>query len=282
MIHPSSFILPPSALSSACQSLTSNTARSIFFILHFPFLSPSSRAPFLLDSRAPLWYTLGPTGKKPQIHLTVERGKIFGRTTYDIITAVPAILWALTIHEFAHGWVAHKCGDDTALHAGRLTLNPLAHLDLFGTIAFIIMGFGWAKPVPVNPHNFRKPRRDDILVSLAGVTANLLSAVGFSLVLRVLLALPPTKLISMLQVVVLQSIFFNLVLLFFNLIPIPPLDGSHVLRELLPWDLRARYDEMRPYAPFMLLALIFLGRPLLNLLIWRPSQFLADLLLTGL
>jgi len=188
----------------------------------------------------------------------------------------------LTIHEFAHGWVAHKCGDDTALYAGRLTLNPLAHLDLFGTIAFIIAGFGWAKPVPVNPYNFRNPRRDDILVSLAGVTANFLSAVGFSLVLRVLAALPGASLGVTLQVVLFHSIFFNLLLMFFNLIPIPPLDGSHVLRELLPWDLRARYDEMRPYAPFMLLALIFLGRPLLRFLIWEPTQFIAELLLTGL
>ena len=174
-----------------------------------------------------------------------------------MLRALP-ILWAITIHEFAHGWVAHKCGDDTALHAGRLTLNPLAHLDPFGTLCFLIAGFGWAKPVPVNPYNFRNPRRDDILVSVAGVCANLLSALAFALIL--------------------------LVLIFFNLIPIPPLDGSHVLEQFLPWGLRERYNrDIKPYGMFILMGLIFilpmLGFDVLGYIIWRPTLLVSRALL---
>lgn len=201
----------------------------------------------------------------------------------------------MTIHEFAHGWVAHKCGDDTALHAGRLTLNPLAHLDLFGTLCFLIAGFGWAKPVPVNPYNFRNPRRDDILVSLAGVCANLLSALAFALILRAVVtsygyerllieALNGRITFTHTLVALLETcVFINLILIFFNLIPVPPLDGSHVLEQFLPWDLRERYNrEIRPYGMFILMGLIFilpmLGFNVLRYIIWVPTRFIEDAL----
>jgi len=203
--------------------------------------------------------------------------------------------------------MAHKCGDDTALYSGRLTLNPLAHLDLFGTLAFFLVHVGWAKPVPVNPNNFRNYKRDDILVSVAGVGANLISAVLFALIFRVLLSAFPAEavaalyyldrgiriqgvgspLIASLIVVLLIAVSFNLVLLFFNLIPIPPLDGSHVLKQMLPWSAREWYEvNIARNGMFILLALIFLlpmmfGFSILDIIIGTPVAVLTQLL-TGL
>ncbi len=198
-----------------------------------------------------------------------------------LLRALP-VLWALTIHEFAHGWMALRCGDDTAQRAGRLTLNPLPHLDLFGTFAFLFIGFGWAKPVPVNPRLYANPKWDDIKVSLAGVAANLLSAVAFAAIFRV--AEPALRgaghgaTLLLLQLYI--AVEINFVLLFFNLIPIPPLDGSHVLRELLPWRARERYDGvMLPYGHWILLGLVFLGRPVLMALVGVPSAVLTHLLI---
>ncbi len=195
-----------------------------------------------------------------------------------------AVLWALTVHEFAHGWMAYRCGDKTAFHAGRLTLNPLSHLDPFGTLAFLFMGFGWAKPVPVNPRFFNHPRADDIKVSLAGVGANLLSAAVFATALRIFIPLGLFRLAAapLLVELLVTATHFNLILIFFNLIPIPPLDGSHVLRELLAWEWREKYDRiMIPYGHWILLGLVFLGRDLLRLLVGLPAALLARLLLPG-
>lgn len=149
----------------------------------------------------------------------------------------------LTFHEFAHAWVAHKCGDDTARLDGRLTLNPVAHIDPIGTVLFpLLMIFsplggyliGWAKPVPVNIGNLRYPIRDDILIAMAGPAMNLLLAVvlvGFARIAALFGAAEPT-------LVLLNSASLSLLLCFFNLIPIPPLDGSHVLRNFIgmSWD----------------------------------------------
>jgi len=208
-----------------------------------------------------------------------------------LLRALP-VLWAITIHEFAHGWMAHKCGDDTALYMGRLTLNPLAHLDPIGALMFLVIGFGWAKPVPVNPYNFRKPRRDDILVSLAGVSANLLSAAAFAVVLRVLVMVAGmdnlyagvfSKQLSVVHIAVVvleMGIFINLVLIFFNILPIPPLDGSHVLENLLPWRLREAYvTQIKPYGMFILAGLVLFGGSLLWLLIGEPAFFVEKILL---
>jgi Zn-dependent protease len=198
-----------------------------------------------------------------------------------LLRALP-ILWAVTIHEYAHGWMAHKCGDDTALYQGRLTLNPLAHLDLFGTLCFFLVGFGWAKPVPVNPYNYRHPSRDDILVSIAGVCANFLSALAFAAVYRLIIAFAAgTALANETMLEVLKiAVTFNLVLIFFNLIPIPPLDGSHVLAQLLPLHLTDWYNRtIVPYGPFILMGLVFLGRGLLFYIISVPTALLMYLLL---
>ena len=189
--------------------------------------------------------------------------------------------------------MAHKCGDDTALQMGRLTLNPLAHLDPFGTLCFLMFRFGWAKPVPVNPHNFRRPSRDNILVSIAGVSANFLSALALALVFRIvvlaygeskviaeLLSRQPSSICTVLMLLQI-GVFINLVLIFFNLIPIPPLDGSHVLEELLPWDLRQRYvSTVKMYGPFILIAFVIIGGRigLLHMIIVTPTSYIWKLL----
>ena len=142
----------------------------------------------------------------------------------------------LTFHEFGHAWTAWKCGDDTARQEGRVSLNPLVHIDPIGTVALpLLMIFlpgagrfliGWAKPVPVNPYNLNQPKRDDILVTMAGPGMNLLLAIGLVALARVGVALHSEQM----MIICLQAAGLSLLLCFFNLIPVPPLDGSHVLR----------------------------------------------------
>ncbi|MEK7143008.1 MAG: site-2 protease family protein [Patescibacteria group bacterium] len=141
----------------------------------------------------------------------------------QFIAFLVAILGAISIHEFAHAFTANLYGDNTPKLMGRLTLNPFAHLDLWGTIFLLLAGFGWGKPVIVNPQNFKNPRLDNLTVSLAGPISNLILAVILGLILRFFNL--PAFLSSMLEIL----IFFNLVLMIFNLIPIPPLDGSKIL-----------------------------------------------------
>lgn len=140
-----------------------------------------------------------------------------------IIAVIVALIVAITIHEYSHAWMANFYGDPTAKLMGRLSLNPLAHLDLLGTIFLLIAGFGWGKPVIVNPRNFKNPKLDNLTVSLAGPVSNLLLAVVLGLLIRFIPI--PTIILPYLEIV----IFYNLVLMIFNLIPIPPLDGSKIL-----------------------------------------------------
>jgi len=177
-----------------------------------------------------------------------------------LVLMAPALLLAVTIHEVAHGWVAERLGDPTARLAGRLTLNPLPHIDPFGALAFVIAGFGWAKPVPVNARNLRHPVRDMALVGAAGPVSNLVLAfvglVAWVLVRRTVdapfFAVP---LEGMLRYVY----AFNLGLAIFNLIPLPPLDGGHFLPYFLPreaWPLLRRLEQ---YGPIVLLLLLISG-----------------------
>jgi Zn-dependent protease len=195
------------------------------------------------------------------------------------VMALP-LVFAIVLHEVAHGWVADKLGDHTARDMGRLTLNPIPHIDLFGTIImpillFVITSgrfvFGSAKPVPINPYNFKNPKKDMALSSLAGPAANLVMAVVFTFLLRIVIAGLEGKvpqfywdwLIIPLSYMLVYGIIINVVLAVLNLIPIPPLDGSRVVYWLLPDKQAASYYRLEPYGMFIILALFafgFLGR----------------------
>jgi Zn-dependent protease len=174
----------------------------------------------------------------------------------SIILSAPAILFGLTIHEFSHGYVAWRLGDPTAKMMGRLTLNPLKHIDPIGTIALFLFRFGWAKPVPIDPRNFRHPTRDMAISSLAGPAANLLTAAVAGLILRMLIAFHVGGFVATL---ISYFVLFNLILCFFNLIPIPPLDGSRLLYHLLPPNLAAGYARLERYGFIILIAIILAG-----------------------
>ncbi len=175
-----------------------------------------------------------------------------------LLFMAPGILFALTIHEYCHAWTANRLGDPTARLQGRLSLNPIAHLDLFGTICFVLAGFGWGKPVPVNPYNFKNPRKGDMLVSFAGPASNFISAFVLSIIFRLVYEFGILP--SYLNMMLLFSIKISLLLAFFNLIPLFPLDGSHILKGLLPYEYVASYENLSRYSPFILLGLVLLGR----------------------
>jgi len=176
------------------------------------------------------------------------------------LIAAPAIFFSLTVHEFFHAYLAYRFGDSTARDAGRLTLNPLAHLDLFGTMMMFLSGFrfGWAKPVPVNPYNLRNPRVANFWISAAGPLSNLGLAFIFGMLFRMSvggsLGLP-----SVVVQFFLIGVMINVSLAFFNLIPLFPLDGSHILESILPPEFEPTLNRFQRYAPFLLMFLILVG-----------------------
>ena len=176
-----------------------------------------------------------------------------------LLLTLPAVLWAISFHEFCHGYAAKLVGDPTAERSGRLSLNPLDHFDLVGTLMLLLVGFGWAKPVPINTRYFRHPRRDLVIVSLAGVTGNILTAVVCALFLR-FLGDPWYRLAGRAGIMVLvQMIAINMGLAAFNLIPIPPLDGSRVLEAFLPFRYLRYYYWLERYGMIILLVLLMTG-----------------------
>jgi Zn-dependent protease len=206
----------------------------------------------------------------------------------EFLVFLPVLLLSVVLHEVAHAQVAKWEGDDTAYRLGRVTLNPIPHLDLMGSLIvplllFLLPGgflFGWAKPVPVNPRNFRDFKWGDIRVSLAGIVVNLVLAFLFTLILAALVKVNTAwggmgGVIPVLSQAAYLGVFLNLILAFFNLIPIPPLDGSHVVFHLLPPDLAVRYREMGRYGIGILMLLVFFFPDGFNLLLWPVHYLMA-------
>ena len=204
----------------------------------------------------------------------------------ELIILAPPLLFALTFHEFAHGYAAYRLGDPTAQAAGRLTLNPLKHLDPIGTIAFFFIKFGWAKPVPVNPSYFKDPKRDMLWVALAGPATNLAIAIASALITKVIWALaaflPYSSMAEAILVplngMLIASVWINLVLCIFNFLPIPPLDGSRILVGLLPNDMARSYLQIEKYGFIIILVLAFSG--ILSKVIMPVISFANNLLLS--
>lgn len=205
-------------------------------------------------------------------------------TLQFISVAVLPLIFAITVHEAAHGWVASKLGDPTAKQLGRLTLNPLPHIDPVGTvilpIAMLVLSgfiFGWAKPVPVNIRNFREPRKDMAMVALAGPISNLMMALFWGLMWKLAVILPGSMHWFAVPLLLMGKIGiqFNFILLVLNLLPLPPLDGSRVLSWLLPTQLALKLDKIEPYGAFILIGLLLLG--LWNVLIAPVTFFLSGL-----
>ena len=175
----------------------------------------------------------------------------------SILIRAPGILLGLTIHEYAHGSVAYRRGDSTAYMAGRLSLNPLVHLDLLGTLMLLFGPFGWAKPVPVNANNLHNPRRDLMLVSAAGPAANIVCAGLLGIILRLCINWYDGSMFWNYTVEILQMAFLiNIGLSFFNLLPIPPLDGSNIIQGFIPHAVLPHYYRYVRYIPMVFLALI--------------------------
>ncbi|MBA2566167.1 MAG: site-2 protease family protein [Gemmatimonadetes bacterium] len=201
-----------------------------------------------------------------------------------ILYIVPILLFSVVVHEYAHGYVANRWGDPTAAFMGRLTLNPLPHIDPIGSVlvpAVLLLGgsfiFGWAKPVPVNPDNYRNRRWGDVTVSLAGPASNLLLALLFTVLWIVSLRLIGYD--PALEQVFRTAMILNLILAFFNLLPIPPLDGSHVLANFLPRPLAYRYLSLARYG-FLILMLLLVLEPFRRILqlVYVPVGIVAGFL----
>ena len=205
----------------------------------------------------------------------------FSSRLYQYPVMIPALLLALTAHEYAHAWTANKLGDPTARAQGRLTLNPLSHLDPIGTLALLFFRFGWAKPVPVNHLYFNHPRRDLMWVALAGPLTNLGLAAVSALILGMFRGLHVGPglfwLVSPLVLMLRWSVIYNVVLAIFNIIPIPPLDGGRVLSGLLPPRQAATYSRIEPYGMVLLMLLILSGA--VDLVMAPPINLLITLLL---
>ena len=173
----------------------------------------------------------------------------------QLLITIPIFILSISFHEAAHAYTAFYLGDDTAQKQGRLTLNPLAHLDPLGTLMLLVVHFGWAKPVPVDSRNLKKPDLYMSIIAAAGPLSNLLIAIFCIIGMNLLKYQPPLyPIISTLQI----GAWLNIMLFVFNLIPFPPLDGGNIMRGFLPSQIKETYDQLAPYGMLILLALLFL------------------------
>ncbi len=205
---------------------------------------------------------------------------MLNRSLEEILAFAIALIPAFTIHEFAHAWMAWRLGDSTAKDLGRLTLNPLKHLDVLGTLMVFVVGFGWAKPVPVNPYNLRGGRKGMALVAVVGPLSNLALATVVALIWRASGFVGGDVVMNTLLV----FIYLNIALLFFNLIPFPPLDGFRVLLGVLPERLAEQWARFGQVGPMLLFGLILIGNfipgfDILGRIVVAPTQALMQVLL---
>lgn len=194
----------------------------------------------------------------------------------DALYTLPGILVGLSFHEWGHAYAAYKRGDPTARNLGRMTVNPFAHIDPIGFLSLLVLGFGWAKPVPVSTRNFKSPRKDELIVSLAGIIVNLILGVVFLILWFVLGSLPVSN--SILNTIVYYCFYINFSLAVFNLLPIPPLDGSKILSAVLPARIYFKIMQYEQYGFIILIILLnlpvfdnllsFLQQGILNVFIW--------------
>ncbi len=204
----------------------------------------------------------------------------FAGFALGLLIKIPALLLAVTVHELAHGLVADRLGDPTARLQGRLTLNPIPHIDPLGALAFIIAGFGWAKPVPVNAYNLRHPKRDMAMIAAAGPVSNFVLAFAGLLAFRLLLPIEamPSLLVPIKQMI--RFVFlFNVGLGVFNLIPLPPLDGGHFLPYFLPRASWGMIHKLEQYGPIILIVAVMSGA---TSYVVRPAMVLVGALLSSL
>ena len=209
---------------------------------------------------------------------------------FSVITYI-SLLFIISVHEWAHAWTANKCGDPTAKFLGRMTWNPLAHIDMIGTVIIPLIGIfgpllagglpialvGWGKPVPVNPNNYRNHVRDDVLVSLAGPASNIVLTIAVLLLVKILSYSNIEVFGLLMGHVLLPMAQLSFFLAFFNLIPFPPLDGSHLLRPLLGYQGRQILDQLSAHG--FIIILIFINTPIFHIVIRGIYKFYTSLAL---
>lgn len=198
----------------------------------------------------------------------------FGGFIMNLITGFPGIIIAMVVHEFAHARVAYALGDFTPKLAGRLTLNPAAHVDPIGLLMLVIAHFGWAKPVQINPYNFQNPRRDEILVSVAGPAANLITAF-ITVIFMALLYKMGVEMSQGMRLVLSLIMIININFAIFNMIPFPPLDGFHILQNVLPYELARKLEGLERYSFIFLI--IILMTPILSYIFVPMQRFILGI-----